>query len=1428
MAKKKSKLKPVNRGYATTSVAKAVKEEETEVKPVAAEIVPSTPPKAEPTNQSQTPLVEDKQNKVDNEINLLAKKLADLSKFKVDTFVKARVLEKSKILSPPILQLSSEIEHEAVKAIKESTEKNAWEQLTSSRNGVQSKEEVLSNLNFIYLTLLELGFKEEVVQEGMKKSRATELSKVMDWLCLHLKFEDLPFKFRDKAHFEEDFKVSVVATATSEHKKETRVAPSEDTLRNSWEDSSPEDEPEGEDSVHVTDVKPASSKVDSDLKSRILNAAYIDSSEDEEEDIHQRYANLKVELLNQQQLLAKAKKARDRQEEAAINQTIRKLKDNMDELQSDYFFDEKKAQQAFSIAQQKMWDEMKEKVKAAPPKIHEKAESNVEEDEENDEMFDLFDDNGDEEPSSSPEVSGATSSVTTLDVGYTNWSGKSPKDLLTEMCRKEDKRSQITFHRIKNAPNGNQAGVDIKYHNGTSRKFQMTDVSCTTFKGAENYVATCALYQLSELPLYRVLPPPFKKIWAEWDEKKEAESKNLNEEVNRTRLEFLQDLADEILAIPSAPLPQHLIPSRSRKTTSRDSAYGEKARSAKHLQTNYESRISKKSYQNVLETRKLLPVHAYRREILELIEKNQVVIISGDTGCGKSTQVPQFIIEDLVASGRGDRCKVFCTQPRRISAISIAQRVSYELGDGKSSLGTKDGYVGYQIRLGSKVSEANLLVFCTTGILLRRLESDRNLDGVSHIVIDEVQERTLEADFLLIVLKKLLSVRPDLKVILMSATMNTPRFSQYFNNCPVIEVPGRTFPVEVKFLEDAIEETAYMLEEESEYARRIQKIRHDEGTITVAGKHGSQQTIRLQWEEEFGDTVENEDLDEEEGATYSATTKSVLRRMDPYKINYELILLLLSRICFESEPTEVPNGAILIFLPGMPEIRKLYDQLMADHRFSDSSKFIIWPLHSTISSENQQAVFDVPSQGIRKIVISTNIAETGITIPDVTIVIDTGKVKAIKFDEKRRITSLQEEFVAKANARQRRGRAGRVQEGLCYHLFTKNRFESKMSDYQAPEIMRLPLEELCLRVKIYEFGDIVEFLQMAIDPPSKVAILNAVSVLEEVGALLPESNELTTLGIHLSHLPVSVHIGKMMLYGAIFKCLDPILTIAASLSFKSPFNRPFDKAAEADAARESFKSDDSDFMTVYNAYCAWKNAFTNKPGTIISFCNKYFLNHQTLCMIEEMKNQFLRLLVSIGFVQLDESHTQSLARSGYSKRIELCQVPASLNVYSGYVSVITAVITAGLYPNIVRYHTDTRQYTTGPNEDSVFIHPSSINYRPRGSEPVYSSNWFVYHTLMKSSKVFVWETSAVDQYAVVLFGDKLDIKHDIQLLSVSSWIHFKCFARTAVIFKWIQHQLDLILARRIYEPNAALSEEQEWWLRLLIKILVSKEATKKS
>ncbi|KAF8446044.1 P-loop containing nucleoside triphosphate hydrolase protein [Boletus edulis BED1] len=363
-----------------------------------------------------------------------------------------------------------------------------------------------------------------------------------------------------------------------------------------------------------------------------------------------------------------------------------------------------------------------------------------------------------------------------------------------------------------------------------------------------------------------------------------------------------------------------------------------------------------------------------------------------------STQVPAFILEDQLS--RGQPCRIYCTEPRRISAVSLAQRVSRELGDPPGTVGTLNSLVGYAIRLESNTTKNTRLTYITTGIALRMLErgSGRGgqgtaFDDITHIIIDEVHERTIESDFLLVVLRSLLLQRPDLRVILMSATADSDKISSYFGGCPIIHVPGRTFPVDVLYLEDAIECTGWSITEDSPYAKR----RHSKFY---------QRKGRTDWDEPTA-------IDEDEDATlvegessvnisvsvekrYSPLTERTVELLDERAIPYDLIVRLLEHSCFKNK-SFLSFSAILIFMPGLAEIRRMID-LLSDHpSFGQESLFRVYPLHSTLSSENQNAVFDVPPAGTRKIVVATNIAETGITIPDITCVIDSGKQREIMY-----------------------------------------------------------------------------------------------------------------------------------------------------------------------------------------------------------------------------------------------------------------------------------------------------------------------------------------------------------------------------------------------------------------------------------------------
>jgi ATP-dependent RNA helicase DHX29 len=338
---------------------------------------------------------------------------------------------------------------------------------------------------------------------------------------------------------------------------------------------------------------------------------------------------------------------------------------------------------------------------------------------------------------------------------------------------------------------------------------------------------------------------------------------------------------------------------------------------------------------------------------------------------GKSTQVPSFILEHQLSQGK--QCKIYCTEPRRISAISLARRVSEELGERKNDLGTSRSLVGYAIRLESNTSKETRLVYATTGIVMRMLEGSNDLRDITHIILDEVHERTIDSDFLLIVLKKLMLHRLDLKVVLMSATVDAGRFSKYLDGAPVLNVPGRTFPVQVKYLEDAVELTGFSIDNGIQ-----EKFTDLDDDLDVP-------------DTDLSDSAKAKNTKELRG--YSAKTRSTISQIDEYRIEFELVTQLIKKIASD-DSLAVFSKAILVFLPGIGEIRQLNDMLLGHPFFS--SNWYIYPLHSTIASEDQEAAFLIPPPGIRKIVLATNIAETGITIPDVTCVIDTGKHREMR------------------------------------------------------------------------------------------------------------------------------------------------------------------------------------------------------------------------------------------------------------------------------------------------------------------------------------------------------------------------------------------------------------------------------------------------
>jgi ATP-dependent RNA helicase DHX36 len=604
---------------------------------------------------------------------------------------------------------------------------------------------------------------------------------------------------------------------------------------------------------------------------------------------------------------------------------------------------------------------------------------------------------------------------------------------------------------------------------------------------------------------------------------------------------------------------------------------------SRRLLNELEEKKKSPKYQDMLDKRSSLPACQMSKQIVGTIKKNRVVVICGATGCGKTTQIPQLVFDDAINEGIGGQMNMIITQPRRISAISVAERIAEERIE-------KVGQTaGFHIRLESKRSMKTRLLLVTTGVLLRRLQLEEDLEGVSHIFVDEVHERDIQTDFLLIVLKTLMKRRPQLKVVCMSATLNAKMFADYFNEegCSLISIPGRAFPVTSFFLEDAIQQIGFKINSQSDCIYKTSMAARNDPKIKdleIAKRDKRWKSIQSKLK-----------------ANCSADTMNCLEIIDESMLNTQLIIQLIVHISLHCA-----EGAMLIFVSGIADIRNLIDEMRVCRELNDLPTKI-FPLHSSLSSQEQSKVFQIYSKGVRKIVVTTNIAETSITIPDVVYVIDSGRVKENRFDEKTQLSILEETWISKANAQQRKGRAGRVTSGICYNLASSVTFDS-FSDYTEPEMLRLSLEDIILQVLALDLGDPYDFLASAISPPERKSIKNSLLYLDNLNAVNIEENArkpqsigggsndtsynsvITPLGYHLASLPLSPRIGKLIIYGLVLGCINPILSIAAIVSSKSPFIMPFEPSEreQADQAKERFLEGNSDLLTMLNAYKDWK------------------------------------------------------------------------------------------------------------------------------------------------------------------------------------------------------------------------------------------------
>ena len=701
------------------------------------------------------------------------------------------------------------------------------------------------------------------------------------------------------------------------------------------------------------------------------------------------------------------------------------------------------------------------------------------------------------------------------------------------------------------------------------------------------------------------------------------------------------------------------------------------------------------SYVQMQAGRQGLPSFNHKNEILELLKNNQVILIKGNTGTGKTTQVPQYILDDALLNKRGSQCRIVCTQPRRIAAISISERVATERGE---DLGTS---CGYQIRL-EKIrprDDGNIL-FCTTGVLTKFMESNPAINTYSHLIIDEIHERNVQTDMCLGLIKQIIEHRKDLKVILMSATLKAEQFSNYFHDCPMVHIEGFTFRVTDIFLEDILEETGY-----NDFKPSSRKPRYD-GNVSDYDALIQPYVSSL-------------------SGKYSRKTIDTLRNPLTENIDVDFIENLILYICYNKLP-----GAILVILPGFGLISKLYNLMTKCGRYPTNS-FEIHTLHSMLTGNDQRNIFARPPNNIRKIIVSTPLAETSITIEDVVYVVNAGKFKKPYFDFEKNANVLEDQWITTANETQRKGRAGRVQEGFCYHLYTKAR-SLNFLPFEEPEILRIRLEEVVLSIKVLCIKDVKVFMQTLIDVPKDIYIDKGIEILQRLGALT-EDETLTPLGLHLAKLSVHPQIGKMLLLSTMLSCIEPIATVCASLSFKSPFYTVMGKEDQYMAAKRKF-SIDSDQLAASYAMHEWQNRRNH------NFCHQNFLSYTILIMLEKMKKQFTEMLYNSKFLKDPKPDHQEN------------------NHHSGNEKLLKAIICGGLYPNIafrtVRVAKRFQRISVKTVQRKVDLLPSSVNNEPKESV---DSGYMVYHELQKFNVgFFVLETTAnIPPYAIALFGDRI-------------------------------------------------------------------------
>ncbi|MBP7342219.1 MAG: ATP-dependent RNA helicase HrpA [Syntrophaceae bacterium] len=615
-----------------------------------------------------------------------------------------------------------------------------------------------------------------------------------------------------------------------------------------------------------------------------------------------------------------------------------------------------------------------------------------------------------------------------------------------------------------------------------------------------------------------------------------------------------------------------------------------------------------------------LPITARRDAIIDAVRRHPVVVITGETGSGKTTQIPKMCL----AAGLGRRGIIGLTQPRRIAAVSIAERIAQELGESCSRS------VAYKIRFDEKSSADPLIKVMTDGILLAETVSDRDLLAYDTIIVDEAHERSLNIDFLLGYLRTLLARRKDLKVIVTSATIDTAKFAEAFGGAPVIEVSGRMYPVEVRY-------------------RPIDPVREEKGETTYV--------------DEAVATVEKL---QQEG-----------RRED-----------------------------ILIFLPTEQDIREVCARL------AKRCSGLILPLYARLSAGAQKLVFAPADR--QKIIAATNIAETSLTIPGIKYVIDTGLARMLEYNPRSQTTGLPVKPISRSSADQRKGRCGRVADGICIRLYARENFVDRPL-YTMPEILRANLAGVILRMLALNLGSVMDF--PFIDRPHPKAIRDGLETLRDLGAISRdecapdgEVTRLTAVGRAMAQYPLDPRVSRMILEAEKEGCVNEIAVVAAALSIQDPRERPYDQIDRAAAAHAQFQHPESDFLTylqIWNRYADTLEKMQSQ-GKLRKFCREHFLSWRRMMEWRDIYHQIL---------DISGGRRPSAAR----------RKPVRFDIDQAVSDKIARAILAGYLSNIAQKKE--KNFYTAAKGREVMLHPGSGLFNRGGP-------WIVASEISRTSRLF--------------------------------------------------------------------------------------------